>query len=445
MQPPSTRALFGLVSIALLAALAAGPVHAQGAPWTYLGPRDAGEPATPPPQGLGSRFGASVDADGGWIAVGVPFRDLPTAQIVLADAGAVHLFRRGADGTVPMTPTQVIRSPAPQVGARFGSGVALDGGTLLVGADGYGSNTEGRVEFWRLDPASGNWGFRGSFDGGLSPTERLGQVVALDGNRAAAGAPGYRPESNLGASGRVQVFARGSADDPFVATQSLLPPNPVLGGEFGNGLAILDQPLVATSPDRLVIGEPGGGPGSPPKGLAWIYEFGGGGFAFARLVAPDAGEPGSYFGSAVATSSGRVLVGGLNAARVHVEARSAAGWSARPPIDAPIAGDASGFGRALDLEPPWLVVGRPLPGSAASGAFVYELLGDGTFVLRTTLDQPGGLAAPWPSYGRPVAIDGRLAVVAAPEDEAGGAVEGGRVALFAGIDVFRDGFEPGID
>jgi hypothetical protein len=266
-------------------------------------------------------------------------------------------------------------------------------------------------------------------------------VVALDGLRAAAGAPGHQPNTALGASGRVQVFARNAAGDPFVASQSVLPINPVPSGAFGSALAILDQPLVAVSPDRLVVGEPGGGAGTPPKGLVWIYEFDGGSFSFARLIAPGATEPGFYFGSAVATSSSRVLVGGLDALRVLVEDRTIAGWS----MGAPISGDASGFGRALDLAPPRLIVGRPLPGSVASRAFVYDLAGDGTFTLRTSLGQPGGLAAPWPSYGHPVAIDGTLAVVAAPEDNVGGAVEGGRVALFADIDLFRDGFEPSLD
>lgn len=437
-------------ALALCVALAGAAVplsgsNAQGLPWTYLGARDAAEPATPPPQGVGTRFGDSVDADGGWIAVGAPFRDLQLGQVTLADVGAVYLYRRAADGAVPATANQVIRSAALESGARFGSAVAIDGTTLMVGAPGHGPNTEGRVEFWRLDPKAGTWAFVNAFDGGVSQTERLGQAVALDGLRAAAGAPGHQPNTALAASGRVQLFTRNAAGEPFAAAQSLLPPSPVLSGAFGTALAILDQPAIAVSPDRLVVGEPGGGAGSPPKGLVWIYEPSGGNFAFSRLIAPGAGETGFYFGIAVATSSGRVLVGGLDAVRVLVEERSAAGWSVRPPIDAPIAGDAAGFGRALDFEPPRLIVGRPLPGSVASRAFVYELLGDGTFALRTTLGQPGGLAAPWPSFGRPLAIDGRLALVAAPEDEVGGAVEGGRVALFADNDVFGDGFEPSLD
>jgi hypothetical protein len=315
----------------------------------------------------------------------------------------------------------------------------------MVGAPGHGAATEGRVEFWRLDPKSGVWGFVNAFNGGLSQTERLGEAVALDGNRAAAGAPGYRPNANLGASGRVQVFARDAAGDPFSATQSLLPISPVLSGAFGRAVAILDQPLIAVSPDRLVIGEPGGGVGTPPKGLVWIYEAGSGGFAFARLVAADAGETGFSFGNAVATSPSRVFAGGINAVRVLVEARGASGWSSATTIESPAAGDASGFGRSLDIDLPRIAIGRPQLGSVASRAFIYDLLGDGSLALRTSLLQPGGLAAPWSSYGRSVAIDGDLAVVGAPEDDVGTALEAGRIALFAEIDIFRDGFEPSLD
>jgi hypothetical protein len=446
-MPRSTR-LRLLLTFALIgpaAGLPAGALQAQGLPWTYLGQRDAGEPASPPPQGAGSRYGTSVDADGDWIAVGAPFRDLSLGQFTLDDVGAVYLYRRTADGAVPASANQVIRPAGLESGARFGSAVAIDGNTLMVGAPGHGAFTEGRVEFWRLDPKAGTWAFVNAFNGGVSQTERLGQTVALDGLRAAAGAPGYQPNTALAESGRVQLFTRNAEGEPFAASQSLLPPSPVQSGQFGSGLAILDQPLISVLPDRLVVGEPGGGVGSPPKGLVWIYEVSGGSFAFARLIAPGAGETGFAFGWAVATSGGRVLVGGLNAVRVLVEERSGAGWSVGTPINAPIAGDASGFGRALDFEPPWLIVGRPLPTSIASRAFVYQLLGDGSFTLRSSLAQPGGLVAPWPSYGKPVAIDGPLAIVAALEDDVGGVTEAGRVAVFAEINLFRDGFEPSLD
>lgn len=443
LPSPASRCIARMVAVAALAAFA-GDVHAQGLPWAYLGPRDAGT-STTAPQGVGTRYGEAVDAAGGWVAVGAPYRDLVLGPATLADVGAVYLYRRDAEGGVPLTPTQVIRSNALEAGARFGAAVAIEGTTLVVGAPGHGAFTEGRVEFWRLDPKAGSWFFVNAFNGGVSQTERLGQAVALDGNRAAAGAPGHQPNTMLAASGRVQVFARNAAGDPFAAAQSLLPISPVQSGAFGSAIAILDQPLVALAPDRLVIGEPGGGAGTPPKGLVWIYEISGGSFSFARLVAPGAGEAGFYFGSAVATSSTRVLTGGLDAVRVLVEERDGSGWSTGVPIEAPISGDASGFGRALDFAPPRLIVGRPLAGSVGSRAFVYDLLGDGTFVLRTSLGQPGGLAAPWPSYGRPVAIDGPIAVVSALEDDVNGEVEAGRVALFAGIDLFRDGFEPALD
>jgi hypothetical protein len=433
-------------TLALMSTVLAGPpALAQGLPWTYLGQRDAGEPATPAAQGVGTRYGEAVDAAGGWIAVGAPFRDLQLGPATLADVGAVYLYRREGDGSVPNTPTQVIRSAALEAGGRFGHAVAIDGTTLMVGAPGHGANTEGRVEFWRLDPKAGSWFFVNAFDGGVSQTERLGQSVALDGNRAAAGAPGYQPNTMLAASGRVQLFARAAGGDPFAAGQSLLPISPVQSGAFGQALAILDQSPLALSPDRLVVGEPGGGVGALPKGLVWVYEFGSGSFAFSRLIAAAGSETGFGFGSAVATTPSRVLAGGLNAVRVLVELRGTGGWETRPALESPPTGDPAGFGRALDVSGTRLLVGRPQFGSVASRAFVFDLDGSGDYLLRTTLGQPGSLVAPWPSYGAPVAVDGPLAVVASPQDDLAGVAEAGRVAVFAEIDLFRDGFEPGLD
>lgn len=440
--PFSTRAAIRAALALALGLPVTAPAQAQVLPWTYLGQRDAAEPATPPAQGLGSRYGASVDADGGWVAVGAPFRDLQLGQVTLADVGAVYLYRQAADGALPASANQVIRSAALESGARFGSAVAIDGNTLMVGAPGHGAATEGRVEFWRLDPKAGTWAFLNAFDGGASQTERLGQAVALDGLRAAAGAPGYQPNTMLAASGRVQVFARAAAGDPFAATQSMLPINPVQSGSFGAALSILDQPLIAIGPDRLVVGEPGGGVAS--KGLAWIYEFSGGSFAFARLVAAGAGETGINFGNAVAQSGTRVLVGGRAGVRLLVEERSASGWASLPPIEAP-PGNPERFGEALDFASPFLLVGRPSSTGAGGRAYVYRVEPGGGLALRAVLVEPGGLAAPWPSFGESLAGAGTSAIVAAPRDDLGGVTEAGRVALFAEIDLFRDGFEASLD
>lgn len=425
--------------------IAGPPALAQDLPWTYLGPLDAGEPASPPAQGLGTRYGQAVDVDGGWVAVGAPFRDLQLGPVTLADVGAVYLYRRDADGGVPDTPTQVIRSPVFEDGARFGHALAIDDGTLMIGAPGHGPATEGRVEFWRLDPKAGTWGYRTGFNGGVSQTERLGQTVALDGHRAAAGAPGYRPDSSLSASGRVQVFARSAAGGPFVKTQSILPISPVSSGAFGSALAVVDLPIQSLAPDRLVIGEPGGGVGVLPKGLVWIYEAGGADFGFSRLLAADAAEVGSSFGIAVASTADRVYVGGRSATRVLVERRTVSGWTSDPPLEPPPGGSATNFGWALDVSGQRVLVGQPVPPTSTSRAHVFEQTTGGGYSYRTTLAQPGGLVGAWLSFGLPVALEGRLALIGAPEDEVGGVVEAGRVAVFAGVALFSDGFEPSID
>jgi len=74
------------------------------------------------------RFGVPVVLDGDTLAVGDSQEDVVAAD---DDAGAAYVFTRS--GTV-WSEQQRLESPDPQLGARFGRGIAIEAGTLLVGA-----------------------------------------------------------------------------------------------------------------------------------------------------------------------------------------------------------------------------------------------------------------------------------------------------------------------
>src|SRR5690606_13504399 len=76
--------------------------------------------------GSNIQFGISVDIDNGWIAVGA-MNDPDRGNI----AGATYLYREFCGGWLSVGKTY---APTTDKGDRFGRAVALDAGTLFVGA-----------------------------------------------------------------------------------------------------------------------------------------------------------------------------------------------------------------------------------------------------------------------------------------------------------------------
>ena len=75
-----------------------------------------------------------------------------TAGSTYTNAGSVYRFSLDTRFS-PSFQTLSKLNPNP-IGSNhsFGQALAYDGATLMVGAPGHGVFTEGRVEFWRLDP-----------------------------------------------------------------------------------------------------------------------------------------------------------------------------------------------------------------------------------------------------------------------------------------------------
>lgn len=145
---------------------------------------------------------------------------------------------------------------------------------------------------------------------------------------------------------------------------------------------------------------------------------------FDDFSAPDvvlAAAPASpQFGRALAFSGDRLAVGdpGLDVGRVHIYARSSAGWNRLHTIE----DEAQSFGSALDWSSTTLVVGAPSERTVV-------LFDEG---FETIARVEGPLTAG--GFGTSVAFDGRTLVVGAPSD--GGLSGEGAVYTYAvGADV----------
>jgi hypothetical protein len=135
-------------------------------------------------------FGYSIAVSGSTLLVGA-WGDGDNMQ------GSAYIFT-GANGT--WSQTQKLVPDDVQVQAKFGHSVAIDGTHAVIGADGVDDQTaQGAV--YVFDESGGTWSQSQKLyasDG--QHNDQLGFPVAIDGNRALAGAWGWPAGANQGAA-----------------------------------------------------------------------------------------------------------------------------------------------------------------------------------------------------------------------------------------------------
>lgn len=232
-----------------------------------------------------SGFGTSVAISDGTIAVGNP--EDPTGP----GSGAVSIFV--ANGT-NWTLQAKVTAPVGTFQAFFGVSVALDGDTLLVGANQVGVSGAAYVfvrngTTWTLQRAL------------LSPVphtaEDFGASVALQGDTAVVGAPGLT--SPL-AGGAAFVFNRSGSNWGFA--QELQGPDGTNSElSFGTSVSILNGTMVVGAPFRMLNGTRVGG--------ADVFQFNGTSWVLVQqLAAPDPMAE-AQFGDAVDIGPSGIIVG----------------------------------------------------------------------------------------------------------------------------------------
>ena len=202
-----------------------------------------------PSMSTGSQaFGWSLDEDRGTLAVGAP-GDFGGVQ-----PGAVHCFESNGHGG--WSPTGVIMASTPEAGARFGTAVALDGDTMIVGAP-FSSSTgayKGNAYVFERD-SSGQWHEIAE----LAPSALVvpsgavfGTDVAVHDDAAIVGAPYLGQQFILGAA----YFYRRQRGS-WVQSQKVYGPLSVARDRFGTSVVLRGG--------RAYVGSPRDG--VPPFGL----------------------------------------------------------------------------------------------------------------------------------------------------------------------------------
>ena len=236
------------------------------------------------------RFGHSVALDRGTLVVGARLADEGGR-----DNGAVYVFERGASG---WRATAKIISPHVSEGAEFGFAVDIDGDLMAVGAwsDDRVGKDDGSAHIFRRG-ATG-WELEAElYAENEAEAGCFGISVDLQGERCAVGAPWESQEAPRG--GAAYVFRYDI--DHWVQEARVTAPTPRAGATFGIHVRLGGA--------ELLVGSRGGSPDSPGAGAVDVFGRRRRDWAPRETLFLENSQVGDDFGLAFATLDGWWLVG----------------------------------------------------------------------------------------------------------------------------------------
>jgi hypothetical protein len=224
----------------------------------------------------GSDSSVAVDISGDTLVLGVPYDDLAkdgvsSDEATTLDSGAVYVFVRDVDGWKEQA---YLKASNAAYRNHFGTSVALDGDTLIVGARGEASPasqingdqtqdaigaTETGAAYVFVRNEDGEWhqqAYLKAFN--AAAYAYFGSVVAIDGDTVVVGSPGenslaFGADGEIAgvapASGAAYVFHR-NAQQQWSLESHLKATNTVSNDRFGTRVAIFDRTIAVTAPDE---------------------------------------------------------------------------------------------------------------------------------------------------------------------------------------------------
>jgi len=361
-------------------------------------------------------FGHTVAVSGNTAIIGAPNETVNGA----INVGTAYVFT--FNGT---TWTQAARLAASdgEMGDLFGSAVAIDNGTIVVGARGD-------------DDGGGNVGAAYVFTGGgsswleadkLIPSTNtdnsVGYATVFAGDTIAVSGP----FTGSGATNSGVVYIYEADGVGWTETQRLT---------TGGGGAVLSDSYgwsLALSGDVLVVG-------APLDDVVYVYSPGATQWEEATTLSGNDTAAGDEFGYAVATDGVRILVGagddgdaGVTAGTAYIFALAGSSWLQEaklvPTIPSQLNG--SNFGRAVAIEGGTAVVGAPnskglIDAEESGAAYAYQLIGS-TWQELSILTASD--ATQFDHLGASVALGPDVALVGAP-DSGANPVDAGAVYIF---------------
>jgi hypothetical protein len=248
---------------------------------------------------LWDAFGCAVAIDGDTIVVGANGDDDNENGI-----GAAHIFVRTDD--VWTKQSKIVASDYPSFD-RFGDSVSIDGDTVVIGAPHDGRNGWNAGAAYVFVRTGDVWTEQAKIlasDGAAE--DRFGLSVSVFGDTVIIGTP-HRPESES-AAGAAYVFVR--TGDTWTEQTKLVASDSKIDDWFGNSVSVFG--------DTATIGAPH--PGYPPiaPGAAYMFRRINDDWVEQAVLISSDGEEGDLFGWSVSHDNHTALIGTIRAGAAYV-------------------------------------------------------------------------------------------------------------------------------
>ena len=388
--------------------------------------RNPGDTAGNSDDAANDQFGYTVALSGTSALVGVPSNDLGSAT----DAGSAYVFTRV--GLIWSQQAKLTPSDRAS-GAQFGSAVALEGDTAVIGAwfDDVNANANQGSAYVYI--RTGNvWSEQAKLIAGDgAPEDRFGKAVTLSGDSAIVGANGAAVGANAD-QGAAYVFTR--TGTIWSQQSKLSAGDGAINDYFGSS--------VAMSGDNALIGALSADIGANfDQGAAYVFVRNGSGVwsQQVKLRALD-GASVDYFGIAVALSGNTALVGayrdntggnpGQGSAYVYTRAGLGV-WSQQAKLGADDGSAGDEFGAAVALSGDTAIIGARSNDLGANidqgAAYIFTRTGT-VWSEYARLTGDGGAAGD--AVGAAVAISGESVLIGAPKSDLGANLDQGSGYIF---------------
>ncbi len=354
-------------------------------------------------------LGTSTAVGGGTVVVGAPAKTVGSN----AQQGVAYAFSQSGGWT---TQTRLVAGDGA-ANDQFGSAAAANASTAIVGAPGgtvgtnvqqgavyvYGQSGGGWAQLAKLTAADG------------SANDRFGTSLALDGDTLVVGATN-KDVGTTPAQGVAYVFVQ-SAPGTWTQQARLVASDGAGHDVFGVRVAISGATIVVGANGKAVgtKADQGAAYVFARSGTSWVQQ--------AKLFASDGGAS-DYFGASVAISGTNVLVGAYNHSiganpyqgAAYVFARSALGtWSQQAKLVASDASSRDFFGSSVAISGTTALVGaeQVTVGINVSQGATYVFSQDATGAWTQQARFVGAAGGQLDNFGGSIALDGTTAVVGA--------------------------------
>ena len=245
-------------------------------------------------------FGYSIAVDGTTVVVGARDDDIGANT----NQGSVYVFERPPGGWVTGTETQKLTAADGTDGDRFGAAVAIEGNTIVVGANQLAEAGQAGFAYIFEKPAA-TWVQSGKLTAaGGAAGDALGHAVAIEGTTVYAAAPGAEVDGDP-AGGRIYIYEKPLTGWTNMGQDWQLAEGNSLNGELGAEISVSNGVLVAGAPSADF--------GETDQGAAIVFERPPGGWTndccekgILVVSAPGANE---YFGGSVGIDGDTIVVG----------------------------------------------------------------------------------------------------------------------------------------